>query len=187
MKLIAGLGNPGEKYTNTRHNIGFQTAEILAVKNDTRFKKKLFSNARECRFTVSGNRVMVIQPLLFMNLSGTVVARYARGLKISSADILIVCDDINLPLGSVRIRPKGSSGGHNGLNSVIKSLKTEKVARLRLGIKTENNVFNLSKYVLSVFSKQELPEARAAVEKAAAACECWIAHGAEKAMSIYNN
>ena len=187
MKLIAGLGNPGEKYTNTRHNIGFQTAEILAAKNAARFKKKLFSNARECRFTVSGSRAVIIQPLLFMNLSGAVVARYARSLKIPSADILIVCDDINLPLGSVRIKPKGSSGGHNGMNSVIESLNTEQVARLRLGIKTENSVFNLSKYVLSAFSKQELPEVNAAIKKAAAACECWIAHGVEKTMSIYNN
>jgi peptidyl-tRNA hydrolase, PTH1 family len=187
MKLIAGLGNPGEKYTNTRHNIGFLAVEILAGKNDVRLKKKLLSNARECKFTASGNSTMIIQPLLFMNLSGAVVVRYARRHKIDSDDILIVCDDINLPLGSLRIKPKGSSGGHNGLNSVIQSLKTEQVARLRLGIKTENNILNLSKYVLSVFPKQELPEAKAAAEKAAAACECWAAHGAEKAMSIYNN
>jgi peptidyl-tRNA hydrolase, PTH1 family len=187
MKLIAGLGNPGKRYTNTRHNIGFQTVEMLAEKNATKLKKKLFSDARECRFIVSGNKAVIIQPLLFMNLSGVVVARHAGRLKISSEDILIVCDDINLPLGSVRIRPKGSSGGHNGLNSVIKSLNTEQVARLRLGIKTEGNVFDLSRYVLSAFSKQEVPEVRAAIKKAAAACECWVMNGAEKTMRIYNN
>jgi peptidyl-tRNA hydrolase, PTH1 family len=186
MKLIAGLGNPGTRYINTRHNIGFRVVERLARRHDINLKRKLFSNAKESRFTVSGKGLLVIEPLSFMNLSGAVVARYARSFKIENSDILVVCDDLNLPLGTIRINPKGSAGGHNGLSSVIKSLKTEQVPRLRCGIKTDDKVSDLAEYVLSDFSAQETGRVDSAIEQAVLACESWISHGAEKAMSIYN-
>jgi peptidyl-tRNA hydrolase, PTH1 family len=186
IRLIAGLGNPGARYLDTRHNIGFRVVEELAKSHDTVFKKRLFSNAKECRIRIAGKNLVVIQPLSFMNLSGQVIGKYSRRLKVMNSNILIVHDDIDLLLGQIKIKPGGSSAGHNGLKSIMQNLKTEQVARLRLGIKTKDRVDDLADYVLSDFTQDELASKSQAIQQAVAACECWASYGIDKAMSIYN-
>lgn len=175
MKLIAGLGNPGQRYKNTRHNIGFRAAEAFAEKHNGHFKKRLFFNARECMLEISGSRVLVVQPLSFMNLSGRVVLKYAHRFKIKPDNILIVYDDIDLLLGKLKIRLKGSSGGHNGMGSVIQSFGTDNIPRLKVGINAGYKPDGLSEYVLSNFEKDEPAQAEKAIEQAVLECERWIA------------
>ena len=174
MKLIAGLGNPGSKYTGTRHNIGFRVTDRIASKYNEQFKKRLFSNAKECRLEISGCSVLLLQPLSFMNLSGSVVLKYAKKLKIEPEGILVVYDDIDLPLGTFKIRLKGSSGGHNGMASIIQSFRTDAIPRLRVGINTGYKPADLSEYVLSNFKESELAQAEQATEQAASECERWV-------------
>jgi peptidyl-tRNA hydrolase, PTH1 family len=174
MKLIAGLGNPGSRYAGTRHNMGFHVTDRIAVKYNGQFKKRLFSCARECDLKISGRNLLLIQPLSFMNLSGRVVLKYARRLNIGPDDILVVYDDIDLPLGEFRIRPRGSSGGHNGMASVIQSFRTDIISRLKVGINAGYRPADLSKYVLSHFNDSESDRAEQAVERAVSGCERWV-------------
>lgn len=186
MKLIVGLGNPGSKYVNTRHNIGFRVIEKLAQMYNAVVRKKLFTSARECVIRYSGERIVLIQPLSFMNLSGKVVSAYLKRHKLGYESMLVVCDDINLPLGRIRIRPKGSAGGHNGLSSIIESTGTTDFPRLRIGIKTQDIAGDISEFVLSDFDRYEIDRVKEAVPRSIEACECWLRGGIEKAMSIYN-
>jgi len=175
MKLIVGLGNPGPRYKRTRHNMGFCVLEELAKRHGLKFKKKIFSNANECIINISGNTTVLVQPLSFMNLSGNVVVKYAKKYRIENERMLIVYDDIDTPLGSVRLRLKGSSGGHNGMASVIDNLKTQDIPRLKVGIGAGIKPAGLSEYVLSEFTKNEFKEAEKAIDKAVSDCEKWIA------------
>lgn len=186
MKLIIGLGNPGKRYVNTPHNIGFRVVEQLALRYNGRLKKRLFGNAREAQVIVRQEKFGLIQPLTFMNLSGSCVLGYMRKLKISDCDILVVCDDINLPLGKVRIRPQGSAGGHNGLESIVRSLGTQDFPRLRLGVDTGARGGDLAEYVLSDFRKGEAEIVNEAIEKAVDACEGWGLDGIDKVMNVFN-
>ena len=174
MKLIVGLGNPGSKYAGTRHNIGFRVTNRIAGKYNERFKKRLFSNAKECRLEISGCSVLLVQPLSFMNRSGSVVLKYAKRLKIKPDYILVVYDDIDLPLGTFKIRLKGSSGGHNGMASIIQSFRMDAVPRLRVGINAGYKPVDLSEYVLSDFKESELAQAEQAIEQAVSECERWV-------------
>jgi peptidyl-tRNA hydrolase, PTH1 family len=176
MYLIVGLGNPGPRYKNTRHNIGFRVVERLAEKNKGRFKKKLFFDAKECRLEVKGKKVVAVEPLCFMNLSGKIVLRYKSRLKISPEKILIIYDDIDLPLGTIKTRTKGSSGGHNGMGSVIQSLGIDEIARLKVGINTGFKPADLSEYVLSDFEKDEITRAEEAIDDAVSECERWVSN-----------
>jgi PTH1 family peptidyl-tRNA hydrolase len=186
LKLIVGLGNPGKRYANTRHNIGFRVIDELAKRHSVNIKKKLFGSAQEAHLNLYENRCLLIKPLSYMNLSGSCILRYIHKFKINVEDILIVCDDINLPLGGIRIRPEGSSGGHNGLESIIKILKAEAFSRLRIGIKGKQIYQDLAEYVLSDFKKDEIGRIEDAILSAADACECWLREGIDKAMNIYN-
>jgi len=186
MKLIAGLGNPGKKYENSRHNVGFRIIEKLAYRHNAKLKKNLFKKCRQANLSVSGEDIILIQPLTFMNLSGTNILYFYKKLNLFLKDILIICDDINLPLGKVRIRPSGSSGGHNGLESVIGSLKSEGFPRLRIGIKTEENIEDLSEYVLSEFKDNEERIIENTIDDAVNTCETWIKDGTEITMSKFN-
>ncbi|MDD5505003.1 MAG: aminoacyl-tRNA hydrolase [Candidatus Omnitrophica bacterium] len=174
MKLIAGLGNPGSRYAGTRHNAGFLLAELLSEKYKAVFKKKLFFNARQCAFNISDTAVILVEPLSFMNLSGGVVRRYAGRLGIDPGDILVVYDDIDIPLGSFKIRLKGSAGGHNGMESVMQCMGTDEIARLRIGINSGFKPGDLSEYVLSVFEKNELTRLRQGLDGAISECERWV-------------
>ncbi len=186
MKLIAGLGNPGRKYVNTRHNIGFRVTDKLVYKYNTRFKKKLFKKAREANLEISGKRTLILQPLTYVNLSGSCIWHFYKRLRLNLKDLLIICDDINLPIGKVRIRPSGSAGGHNGLASIINWLGTEEFPRLRIGIKTEEPIEDFSEYVLSEFSKDQDKIIEHVIDKAVLACESWIKDGIEVAMNKFN-
>lgn len=187
MKLIAGLGNPGKKYINTRHNAGFQVIDELAGRSHIRLKKKLFGSARQAQFNISDNSLMLLQPLTFMNLSGGPLAQYVKKYNFSLDNILIICDDINLPLGQIRLRPQGTPGGHNGLESIIKALGTKVFPRLRIGVGREGFVDDFTEFLLSDFRKDEILKVEEALHCAADACLCWIREGIDKAMSIYNN
>ncbi|NQT95679.1 MAG: aminoacyl-tRNA hydrolase [Candidatus Omnitrophica bacterium] len=186
MKLIVGLGNPGTKYINTRHNVGFRVVDELAQRHNTKLKKKLFGNAKEAQFKKYGEKCILIQPYTFMNLSGSCIRGYIRKLDITLDNILVICDDINLPLGTARIRPDGSAGGHNGLESAIKGLGGSVFPRLRVGIKPEAEIDDLSDYVLSDFESDEIGIVKESIVEAADACECWIRDGIDKAMNVYN-
>ncbi len=186
MKMIAGLGNPGRKYVNTRHNIGFRVTDKLVYKYNARFKKKLFKKAREANLEISGKRTLILQPLTYMNLSGSCIRHVYKRLRLNLKDLLIICDDINLPIGKVRIRPSGSAGGHNGLASIINWLGTEEFPRLRIGIRAEEPVEDFSEYVLSEFSKDQDKIIEHVIDKAVLACEGWIKDGTEVAMNKFN-
>ncbi|NQT90582.1 MAG: aminoacyl-tRNA hydrolase [Candidatus Omnitrophica bacterium] len=187
MRLIAGLGNPGKRYINTRHNIGFRVIEELAAADHLKLKKRLFDRKMMAEISIEGEPSVLMQPLTFMNLSGGCIADYVNYRKIPLDNILVICDDINLSLGQIRIRPQGSAGGHNGLESAISRLKTEDFPRLRIGVGPGEAVDDLSDYVLSDFKKDELPEVSFAIQRAAEVCGCWVREGIDKAMSQYNS
>ena len=186
MNLVVGLGNPGSKYINTRHNIGFRVVENLARQHSVIIRKRLFANAKECRLTSSGRKLLLIQPVNFMNLSGIAVLSYLKKYSVDKSNLLVICDDINLSLGQIRLKPNGSAGGHNGLSSVIERLGTTDFPRLRIGIGSKNTIRDLSAYVLSDFKSGELVDVEDAISQSVKACECWLSSGISTAMNIYN-
>jgi PTH1 family peptidyl-tRNA hydrolase len=186
MKMIAGLGNPGPRYKNTRHNLGFMVldgvAERLGVGLDREKYQGLLAEAVH-----AGNRMLLVKPLTFMNLSGACIAEAARNKVFDATDLLVVVDDINLPLGKLRFRPGGSAGGHNGLKSVIERLGSDAFHRLRLGVGANKPGDNLVDHVLSRFAPEEWPEVNAMVAEAVDAALCWAADGIQAAMNRYND
>jgi len=186
MKLIIGLGNPGQRYANTRHNIGFRVIDELAIRCNVKLKRKFFGNAKEAHARIGENEAILLEPLTFMNLSGGCVFGRIKKTRVDIDGIIVVCDDINLPLGAMRIKAQGSSGGHNGLESVIKSLRTDAFPRLRIGVKSQETVYDLADYVLSDFKKKDIEEIESVIARSADACECWIRDGIDKAMNVFN-
>lgn len=181
--VIVGLGNPGPKYAGTRHNAGFMCVDRLAERagialNDKR-KAALLGEGR-----LGGKRVVLVKPRTFMNVSGEAV-RYAMDrYRVRAESVLIVLDDLDLPLGRIRMRASGGSGGHNGLNSINASLGTQEYARLRIGIgRPQSETIG---HVLGAFTPSEAPEAEAAIMRAADAAEAWLAHGVNYAMDHFN-
>ena len=185
MKLIAGLGNPGLRYRNTRHNIGFVIVDKLAKKYRLRIKKRLYK-ALIATGKIIGQDATLVLPQTYMNLSGEAVAS-ARGEVDSLKDMLIVFDDIDLPLGSIRFRSGGSSAGHRGLESIIGKLKTDGFPRLRIGIRPEIKPVDISGFVLRPFSKDERVVLKETVERAVEGIETWVSHGIEECMRLYNH
>lgn len=183
MKLIVGLGNPGKQYENTRHNVGFRVIDCLAEKLDcTVEKEKYKALVGEC--WLGGEKLLLVKPQTYMNLSGEAVAALANFYKIGTEEIIAVYDDLALETGRLRIRTKGSHGGHNGMRSIIALLKTEKFARLRIGIgKPEIAV---SDYVLGKFSSAEELLIAQAVAGAAEAVMLIVEKGIDKAMNRFN-
>jgi len=185
MKLIVGLGNPGKKYETTRHNIGFVVVSALADK----FKIKLNSKAFKSligKGEILGEEIITVLPQCYMNNSGEAVALLLPRKKLRLKDLLVICDDVNLSLGIMRIRAKGSSGGHKGLESIIGRLGTSEFSRLRIGIGKKGLKGNLSDYVLSPFNKKEMQVLDEIVDSAIACCEFWIREGAERAAHYFN-
>jgi PTH1 family peptidyl-tRNA hydrolase len=181
-RLIAGLGNPGREYEGTRHNIGFQVLDELARRFATGFR---FESKWDSDVAVSGGRTFM-KPKTFMNLSGEAVSEFVRYYRIEPSEVLVVCDDAAIPLGDLRMRKNGSSGGQNGLESVLIHLSTEAVPRLRVGIGAAIEGVPMDRHVLGKF----LPEERSLVEevigRAADAIEYANAHGIDSAMNVYN-
>ena len=153
MKLIVGLGNPGKEYENTRHNIGFIFIDYFAEKNKATIDKERF-NGLYTQITINNEKVILLKPLSYMNLSGEVVRKFVDYFKIDINNILIISDDLDMNFGKLRLRPDGSSGGHNGLKNIALNLNTEGFKRLKVGI-SNNKDIDTKDYVLGKFSKEE--------------------------------
>ncbi len=185
LTLIVGLGNPGREYADNRHNAGFQCIDRLAEAHGLSFTRRQ-ARARVARGEVNGHRVLLVKPQTFMNASGEAVGQLARFYKIAPADVLVLYDDLDLPLGKIRLRPGGGSGGHRGMRSVIQHLGTEDFPRLRLGIGRPPGAMDAVDYVLSDFTADERAEMELAFEQAIAAIECFLAVGIDAAMNAFN-
>lgn len=184
MKLVAGLGNPGEKYRGTRHNVGFDVLDELAARHGLSFEAAPVQ-ALQARWRTSDG-VLLAKPLTFMNLSGEAVTALCRYYRIEVADVLIVCDDVNLPLGRLRVRGSGSDGGHNGLKSVAHHLGTTDYARLRIGVGRGDARRDLAAHVLAGFDADETTGVREAITRSADAIELWVSQGLAPVMNTFN-
>ena len=184
MKLVAGLGNPGGDYADTRHNIGFKVMDLLAEGLDIEIRKRKFG-ARFGMGEFAYKKLIVLKPWQFMNRSGQAVATAMGYYKLDVADVLIVTDDMDLEPGRIRIRPKGSAGGHKGLADIIEKLGTHHFARCRVGIGRDREREAVD-FVLDKPANAERPLLNAAIERARDAVLCWIEYGIEATMNQYN-
>ncbi|PMP66690.1 MAG: aminoacyl-tRNA hydrolase [Thermodesulfobacterium geofontis] len=183
MWLFCGLGNPGEKYKNTRHNLGFLVIEEFAKKHNLSFK---FYKDLESEATFYGDKAILIKPLTYMNLSGRAVKMWIEKEGLSPSNLLVIYDDLDLPLGKIKILPKGGAGGHKGVLSIIETLQTEDFPRLKLGIgKPEKG--NARDYVLSSFEEKEWPIVKKVLQRAVTALEEILFEGFNKAMTKVNS
>jgi PTH1 family peptidyl-tRNA hydrolase len=183
LKLVVGLGNPGREYEETRHNVGFRVTEELADRYRVAMKTHARWKARAVKVP-AGDGLLLAQPTTFMNLSGWAVRELAAFHKIDAADLLIVYDDADLPLGRLRLRAGGSAGGHNGLKSIIQELGTDQFPRLRIGVGRQGG--ELKSHVLGRFSADEEAQMDEAVKRAADAAEVFVADGILAAMNRFN-
>ena len=184
--LIVCLGNPGPKYECTRHNAGFMTADALAKKLGVSISRARFK-ALTAAAEINGEKVLLMKPQTFMNLSGEAVGEAARFYKIPSDHVIVVSDEISLPLGKLRVRMKGSAGGHNGLKSIIAALGSDAFPRVRIGVGAPPHPdYDMADWVLSVFRNQELLDMRDAADRAAEAVITYVSTGPERAMNRFN-
>ena len=185
MKVIAGLGNPTTKYEGTRHNMGFsaiyQIADRYNIKMNILNHKALIGTG-----IIAGEKVMLVMPQTFMNLSGESIGEILRYYKLTPEDLIVLYDDIDLDIGKLRIRAKGSAGGHNGIKNIIAHIGTTEFDRVRIGVGHKPEGRDLADYVLSRFSSEELPVVRDSVSKAADAIEVIITTGIDAAMNKFN-
>lgn len=184
MKIIVGLGNPGKDYENTKHNVGFLTIDILAEKLGIKVNKIKFKALVGEGFA-GGQKVILVKPQTYMNLSGNSVREVLAFYKADIEDMLVIYDDIDLPMGNLRLRPKGSAGTHNGMRSIVYDIADDGFPRLRIGIGGERKG-DLANYVLGGFKGDDKDKIEAALIKAADACACFIEHDLNKAMVEYN-
>ena len=186
MKLIVGLGNPGRIYIDSRHNIGFSVIKSLSESYGILIRKDKPAFSSSGKGKIEGQNIILGAPLTFMNLSGIAVSALIRKYKIELDNLLVICDDLDLEFGRIKIRPSGSSGGHNGLKSIIGSLKTQDFSRLRLGIGRPRKDIDSSRYVLSPFAKEERHKIKEAIKEAADCCQVWVTKGTTESMNIFN-
>lgn len=184
MALVLGLGNPGERYARTRHNAGFLVVELLAERWKAR-RGEATAEYRSWSAEVGGRRVDLVEPLTYMNLSGTALLGWAKGSPIDPGELLVVADDIYLPVGMIRLRARGSSGGHRGLTDVEAALATTDYARLRVGVGTAA-AEQLREHVLAEPDADEGKAFDEGIVRAADAVECWIGEGILAAMNRFN-
>ena len=184
--LVLGLGNPGDEYADTYHNIGFRVLAELARKFGVRIREKCGPALISNRFEIAGNSAVLVAPQTFMNLSGAVLPRLFERFETSSGLLIVVYDDIALPLGKLRIRQKGSAGGHNGVKSVVSACGSDEFLRVRVGMLPERPVSQMRDFVLSRVAKADVKLLGQAEAAAADAVETLIADGAEKAMATFN-
>jgi PTH1 family peptidyl-tRNA hydrolase len=182
--MVVGLGNPGKEYIGTRHNVGFAVTDALAETLNIKVKRRKFG-ARFGESELDDDKLILLKPVQFMNRSGQVVATAVGFYKLPIENLLVVTDDMALDVGRIRLRAKGSAGGHNGLNDIIQKLGTEEFARLRVGIGSAGQQ-DAYDYVLSRFDEQQAPLIEAAVARARDAVLCWLKQGIETAMNEYN-
>jgi PTH1 family peptidyl-tRNA hydrolase len=184
-KLLAGLGNPGKKYADTRHNLGFMVLDYLAEKNGRKFKSGK-GKWKEARLSLNGKEIWAIKPQTFMNLSGQAIAAFCNYYKIEPEEILVVCDDINLPLGKIRIRDSGSAGGHNGLKDIIAAVGSNSFSRIRLGIDLPPEGEPSEAYVLKPFGDKDKKIVNEMIENAVRAASLVVSEGVTAAQNEYN-
>ena len=184
--LIAGLGNPGPEYEKTRHNTGFMSLDLLAARLQVKVSKERFK-ALTAQADFDGQRLLLMKPLTFMNASGIAIEAAAHFYKIPPERVLVLFDDISLPVGKLRIRKNGSAGGHNGLKSIISCLGSDQFPRVKIGVGAKPHPdYDLADWVLSSFSKAEQPELDRALGNARDAALCVITDGCEKAAASFN-
>ena len=184
--LVVGLGNPGEQYENTRHNVGFRVADELAGRADIpiqRLRFRALTNTTE----LGGEKVLLLKPVTYMNLSGEAVGEAARFYKVPPERVLVVSDDVSLPVGKLRLRRGGSAGGHNGLKSIIQHLGTDQFPRIKIGVGQKPHPdYDMADWVLGKFTGEDKKTVDTAVQRAADAVECYIRDGADRAMNRFN-
>jgi len=186
MFLVVGLGNPGREYTNTRHNIGFRCVDALAARHNLAFEDKKKSKAKIALGSIQGQRVLLAKPQTYMNLSGSAVQGLAAFYQIPPAQMMVIFDDLDLPVGTLRIRPKGGSGGHKGVTNIIQRLGTQGFSRIRVGIGRPDTPVDPASYVLRPFEGSDEVEIAEAVERVILAVETWLTDGIDLAMNRYN-
>jgi len=187
LRLVVGLGNPGADYARTRHNAGFMVVQELAARasGSWNFEKKF--DARVAKAERAGTKLLLAEPQTFMNASGEAVGALVNFYQVPTTGLLVVVDDADLPFGEIRMRPKGSSGGHHGLESIEKHLGTREFGRLKVGIgRTADGRRQITSYVLGKFSAAEAKLLEKVIKRAADQVECWASEGAEKAMNRFN-
>ena len=184
MHLVVGLGNPGDRYVATRHNVAWHVLDMLAARHGAREAGRQTTwRAREA--SIAGQPVVLLQPLTYMNLSGEALGAW-REQRGQEQELLVVSDDVYLPLGHVRMRTTGSSGGHRGLESIEAAVGGRDYARLRVGVGATESSAELKEHVLDEFAPEELPALAEAIRLAADVVECWVAEGAPSAMNRFN-
>ena len=184
--LVVFLGNPGPKYACTRHNAGFMAGEAMEKKLGVSINRLRFK-ALTADAEIGGEKVLLMKPQTFMNLSGDAVGEAARFYKIPPEHVIVVSDEVSLPLARLRVRPKGSAGGHNGLKSIIAALGSDAFPRVRIGVGAPPHPdYDMADWVLSVFRNQDLEDMRAAAGRAAEAVICYIGEGPEPTMNRFN-
>ena len=186
MYIIVGLGNPGKEYAHTRHNVGFETIDILADRMGIEIEEKKHKGL--CgKGILAGQKVILLKPQTYMNLSGDSVGEMAQFYKIPPENIIVINDDISLDVGIIRVRPKGSAGGHNGLKSIIYRLNSDTFPRVKMGVGApKHEDYDLADFVLGRFTKEEIPVMEDAIVKAEKAVAEIIKNGVQSAMNKYN-
>jgi PTH1 family peptidyl-tRNA hydrolase len=185
VKVVAGLGNPGEPYRGTRHNVGFEVVDVLARRVGAHFETAP-AEALQAKWRHADGLVLLIKPLTFMNLSGGAIRALCHFYKVAVPDLLVVCDDVNLPLGRLRARASGTEGGHNGLRSVAEAFGTIDYSRLRVGVGRGDDRRDLADHVLARFEPEERSGIDAAIARAADAVEAWVSQGMPAMMNAFN-
>jgi PTH1 family peptidyl-tRNA hydrolase len=185
MKLLVGLGNPGREYQHTRHNIGFMFVDELAKQLNLRFSMSRSLKCEMADFNYRGEKIIIIKPQTYMNLSGEAVIAVSRFYQIDTDDIFVIYDDLDLPLGKVRIRRSGSSGGHKGMKNIIELLNTDQIKRIRIGIGNHEET-DACDYVLGRISEKDFPEVADVMIKAREMLEYMMGHTFEDFMGHYN-
>ena len=184
--LIVGLGNPGSRYEYTRHNVGFMVADELGEREDIPIQRLRY-HALTNTAVIGGQGVLLMKPTTYMNLSGEAVGEAARFYKLDPGHVLVISDDVDLPLGKLRIRTGGSAGGHNGLKSIIQHLGTDQFPRLRVGVGEKPHPdYDMADWVLGKFTGEDKKTITAAVKRAADAIECILAEGIDRGMGKFN-
>ena len=184
--LVVGLGNVGEKYDNTRHNVGFEVADELAERGRApiqKLKHRALTNTLE----IGGEKVLLMKPVTYMNLSGEAVGEAARFFKVPADHVLVISDDVSLPVGKLRVRRGGSAGGHNGLKNIIQHLGSDQCPRIKVGVGEKPHPdYDMADWVLGKFQGEDRRTMDGAVKRAADAVECFLREGPDKTMSRFN-
>jgi PTH1 family peptidyl-tRNA hydrolase len=185
MKLIVGLGNPGNEYHQTPHNLGFMAVERLAEETGKKISRPEGQALTACT-ELAGEPVVLAKPQTYMNLSGLAVARLLQNYELAPRDVVVLVDEIDIPLGMIRIRPRGSAGGHNGLKSIIGALEADDFVRLRMGVRPERGVRDYVSYLLSPFRPAEMELVAEMLDQVSEAVRVIVSQGVQKAMNRFN-